>query len=127
MPLRYIFSYYTFNFTAMVTIYYTDGTVAISSGGIEMGQGMNTRVSRMFFYVISRSTHLYPILLSVYSWDFHYYTTGKVNYENLFLALLCFCCMIANIVYHKLQVNFDLKAINCLSIGCSVLFTIHAL
>ena len=44
MPLKYDTAYATFNFSAMVSIYYVDGTVAVSVGGIEMGQGMNSRV-----------------------------------------------------------------------------------
>lgn len=52
MPLRYPVSYFVFNFTTMVSIYYADGTVAVSSGGVEMGQGMNTRVSLRSIVII---------------------------------------------------------------------------
>ena len=49
MPLTYKHGYHRFNFTALVSIYYSDGTVAVSHGGVDMGQGMNTKVSSNFW------------------------------------------------------------------------------
>lgn len=43
VPMQYPFGFWG-NHPAIVTIYQIDGSVAISHGGIEMGQGMNTKV-----------------------------------------------------------------------------------
>lgn len=45
MPVKFGMSYTWNNFTVMVNVYYKDGTVAVTHGGVEMGQGINTKVS----------------------------------------------------------------------------------
>jgi len=45
MPVRYIMEYMMANFPVTVVIYYHDGSVAVSHGGSEMGQGINTKVT----------------------------------------------------------------------------------
>ena len=57
MPLRYGIEWGCgFPYTVLVNIYATDGTVAVSHGGVEVGQGINTKVSwwntglRLFAY-----------------------------------------------------------------------------
>ena len=44
VPLKYGVRWLRCNYNVMVTIYNGDGTVAVSHGGVEMGQGINTKV-----------------------------------------------------------------------------------
>ena len=52
VPLKFGVSWQGVHYTAQVTIYYADGTIAISHAGIECGQGVNTKVK-----VIVRHKH----------------------------------------------------------------------
>jgi xanthine dehydrogenase/oxidase len=44
VPMKYKIPY-AGKFSALVSIYAADGTVAVTHGGIECGQGINTKVS----------------------------------------------------------------------------------
>ena len=47
VPVRYFHAIPTTRFYARVVVYHADGTVAVSHGGIEMGQGINTKVEEL--------------------------------------------------------------------------------
>lgn len=44
VAMKYPFAYFG-AFNALVSVYARDGTVSVSHGGIEMGQGINTKVT----------------------------------------------------------------------------------
>ena len=44
MPLRFGITWDGAPYTVLVSIYFNDGTVAIAHGGVEIGQGINTKV-----------------------------------------------------------------------------------
>nr|XP_024214404.1 xanthine dehydrogenase-like isoform X2 [Halyomorpha halys] len=51
LPLRFGINFYP-NYYAIISIFSDDGTVAITSGGIEMGQGLNTKVVQVVAYAL---------------------------------------------------------------------------
>ncbi len=46
MPMLYAQHYAPFRYNVMVTIYHGDGSVNVTHGGVECGQGINTKVTK---------------------------------------------------------------------------------
>ena len=57
VPIKYGITWNSWKTTILVSVYSGDGTVSVMHGGVEVGQGINTKVNYMYMYIyIDRST-----------------------------------------------------------------------
>jgi len=60
VPMDYLL-YYFGNYHAMVTVYGADGSVSVTHGCVEIGQGLNTKVAQVVAYVLGIDVELVSV------------------------------------------------------------------
>jgi xanthine dehydrogenase molybdopterin-binding subunit B len=55
VPCKYSINYFPLPMYCHISVYEGDGTISVATGGIEMGQGLNTKVGNRFLSSIVAS------------------------------------------------------------------------
>ncbi|XP_015777058.1 PREDICTED: indole-3-acetaldehyde oxidase-like [Acropora digitifera] len=103
VPLKYVVSYVGSSFTAMVSIFHTDGTVAIAHGGIEVGQGINTKVAQVAAYELKCPMEFIAIKPSAAFTNPNSSGTGGSITSELCCKTVIGCCAILNKVIDPIR------------------------
>ena len=99
VPMRYAVHYWFSGFNIFLSVYAGDGTVALSHSGIEMGQGINTKVVQ----VVARELRI-PI--------------GKIKVKpvrSLTAANTCFTAAAVtseHVCYVSLKVSYSFRSLS---------------
>lgn len=80
------------NYSALVSIYRGDGTVTITSGGIEMGQGLNTKAAQVCAYTLGIPLEKVSVI-SNYSFvcNNEVFTGSSIASESVCYAIIKAC------------------------------------
>ncbi|KAM7449881.1 hypothetical protein ABFA07_002256 [Porites harrisoni] len=83
-------------FTALVSIFHADGTVAIAHGGIEIGQGINTKVAQVAAYKLNCPLEMIAIKPTAAFTNPNSGSTGGSITSELCCRTVMGCCDILN-------------------------------
>lgn len=91
VPMQYPLMYWG-QFNAMVTIYARDGTVSISHGGIECGQGIHTKIAQVAAHILGIDLELVKVRPSDnFTAPNNSVTGGSVSSESSSYATMMAC------------------------------------
>nr|XP_050853429.1 uncharacterized protein LOC127065310 isoform X1 [Vespula vulgaris] len=91
VPMKYPLMYWG-QFNAMVTIYARDGTVSISHGGTECGQGIHTKISQVAAYILGIDLELVKVRPSDnFTAPNNSVTGGSITSESCAYATMMAC------------------------------------
>lgn len=96
VPLQYPLMYWG-QFNAMVTIYARDGTVSVSHGGIECGQGIHTKISQVAAHALGIDLELVKVRPSDnFTAPNNSVTGGSISSESCAYATMMACKELLN-------------------------------
>lgn len=85
------------NYSSLVTIYRGDGTVTVTTGGIEIGQGANTKVAQVCAYVLGISLEQVSVIPHFsFSSANNVFTGSSITSESACYATIKACEMLNN-------------------------------
>ncbi|XP_063399739.1 xanthine dehydrogenase/oxidase-like [Mytilus trossulus] len=92
VPMKFALTYVGVHFNAIVNIYAGDGSISISHGGIETGQGINTKVAQVCAYELGVPMDLIKVKANSSLTNANDYTTGGSITSELCCLAVINCC-----------------------------------
>ncbi|CAC5385055.1 XDH [Mytilus coruscus] len=92
VPMKFALTYVGVHFNAIVNIYAGDGSISISHGGIENGQGINTKVAQVCAYELGVPMDLIKVKANTSLANANDYTTGGSITSELCCLAVIKCC-----------------------------------
>lgn len=98
---------YDGNFPVSISVYHADGTILISHGGIEMGQGINTKIAQVCAYMLNVPLSIVTVKGSdTFVSPNAFATNGSITSESVAFATMKACNeLLARLEQTKAELN----------------------